>query len=173
MKKVFKFLSRGKILVVLLLLMLAFNLLLSFFMPKEHALDLKFAYSYDEAWAALSAMDQETKKQYRLSIWLLDFPYLLVYGSFFLGILGRLWGYRTIIFVPLMVASFDLFENLAVLRLLKIFPEISYSLTVSASVFTSLKWIMIVLMLGAVLGGIFRFITKRNFFLANSIKSKT
>lgn len=126
-------------------------------MPKDYALDLKFAYTFSEAYQALSAMDLDTRKFYRFGIWALDFPYMIVYSLFFGGVLYRLWSSRNLLLLPFLVAVFDFFENLMVLRLLKIFPEPNRMMTLIASAFTTLKWLSVGVMVLTILWGIWRY----------------
>ncbi|MBY5952398.1 hypothetical protein OU792_09150 [Algoriphagus sp. NF] len=172
MESTFRSLSQKGSLIAFFLMMIAFNLSLSFFMPKEYALDLKFAYTFSEAWNSLSAMDMDTRDLYRKGIWFLDLPYLIVYSVFFSGLLYRLMGMKRVVFLPFLVASFDFIENLLVLRLLKIFPEPSKVLTLTASVATTLKWIAVAIMLGIVLFGIFRLVFSKKYFPQSSSRSR-
>ncbi|TFV94341.1 hypothetical protein E4S40_09930 [Algoriphagus kandeliae] len=157
MKAIVDFVSDKKILIALFFLLVALNLSLSFFMPKDHALDLKFAYTFSEAYQSLSEMDLDTRKFYRFGIWALDFPYMIVYSLFFAGILYRFWRSQTLITLPFLVAAFDLFENLIVLRILKLFPEPNRLLTLLASGFTTLKWLTVGVMVLVLIVGVWRY----------------
>lgn len=168
MKTIEDFVSDKRILIALFFLIVALNLSLSFFMPKEHALDLKFAYTFSEAYQSLSEMDSDTRSFYRLGIWTLDFPYMIVYSLFFSGILCRIWGSRMIIYIPFFIAVFDFFENLMVLRILKLFPIPNRLLTLLASGFTTLKWLAVGLMFLAILWGLWRLYFSGKFSTSSS-----
>ncbi|MCS5490050.1 hypothetical protein [Algoriphagus limi] len=168
MNTVIDFVSDKRILIALFLLMVALNLSLSFFMPKDHALDLKFAYTFSEAYQSLAEMDSDTRKFYRFGIWALDFPYMIVYSLFFAGILCRLWGSRALVVVPFLIAIFDFFENLMVLRILKLFPEPNRLITLIASGFTTLKWLAVAIMFIIIILGIWKYYFSEKFSTSSS-----
>lgn len=158
MKSAFLNLSKGKNLLFLGCLFLLFNLLMSHFMPKEHALDLKFAYSVEDAYLSLGSLDLESRQNYRWGIWLLDMPYMVVYSLLFSGVLLRLWRNRKLIIFPVGIFLLDFFENLLILRMLRIFPAGNDFLATFSSVFTTCKWLLIVAMLCIVGVGILNFL---------------
>lgn len=143
MGKFLNLIGKKYVLLTLFFATLIFNFLLSYFMPKDYALDLKFAYTYWEAIQSLSAMDLNTRNLYRAGIWILDFPYLLIYSSFLIGILVKLYGKQPIIWLPLLVGTVDLFENILETILLNTFPFTSHLLVLFASFFTTCKWILV------------------------------
>lgn len=132
------------------------NVLLGKYMPKDQALDLKFAYTPDEAYAAIAELDSEEVSHYRLGILAFDMPYLVFYWLFFSGILLKLWRNKWFVLIPTSIAIFDFFENVTVLQILKIFPVQNERLAVVASVSSTGKWIMVgVLGLSIIVGLIF------------------
>jgi hypothetical protein len=146
MKSLFVFLGKGKNLLLLACLFLLFNFLLSHFIPKEYALDLKFAYSADEAYLALGSMNWELRNVYRVVVWFLDMPYIFVYTLLFTGILLKLWRSRKVVWLTLSIFLMDLLENLLVLRLLKTFPGRSEVLAILCSFFSTSKWTLVIIM---------------------------
>ena len=146
MKSLFEFLGKGKNLLLLACLFLLFNFLLSHFIPKEYALDLKFAYSADEAYLALGSMNWELRNVYRVVVWFLDMPYMLIYTLFFTGILLKLWRSKKVVWLTLSIFLMDLIENLLVLRLLKTFPGRSEVLPIFCSFFSTTKWTLVIIM---------------------------
>ncbi|TDQ19534.1 hypothetical protein DFQ04_1357 [Algoriphagus boseongensis] len=173
MKSFFEKISTKLVLVILALLFIWFNLMLNQFLSKDHALDLKFAYTAEQAYLSIGQLSFDQRKLYRFGIWALDMPYLLVYSIFLSGILYRLWGIRKIVFLPFVAAFFDLFENLMILRILKVFPRHEDFLAICASVCTSLKWISVLFIFLGIVIGLFKTLYFRQTvpFNSNNIKS--
>lgn len=149
-------------LTILTCLLLLFNFLLSSFLPADHVLDLRFAYSVQEAYKEIGMLDVETRNIYRLGIWALDLPYMIIYGLLFSGILFKIWKTQKVLILPLGVVLMDFFENLMVLRILKIYPLENQVLATFASFFTTCKWLLVGLMFLTVLYGLFyNFFTRK------------
>lgn len=163
MKRFLNFVSRPGSISVLAILLILFNGLLMLSIPKEFALDLKFAYSVSDVFLALDSMGGQARDLYRMGIWFLDFPYMAVYSLFFTGTLYRLWGLGRVLFLPFVIGFFDLLENLSVLALLESYPTVPWGLAVSASAFTTLKWVFVIFMMASVLGGLIRAIIHRKY----------
>jgi len=162
MNKFLNLLGKRPILISLFFATLLFNFLLSYFMPKDYALDLKFAYTYWEAIQSIDAMDQSTRALYKLGIWILDFPYLLIYSVFLFGVLQKLFGKQPVIYLPFLIAIVDLFENVSVTAILNSFPNTSHLLVLLSSFFTTCKWILVgVTALSIIIGVIKYFVTKK------------
>lgn len=157
MNSVYVFLSKWKNLLLLFCLFVLANVLLGQFMPKDHALDLMFAYSADDAYASLGQLDAEQRKLYSFGLWALDMPYLFVYGLFFSGVLIKLWGRRGFVWIPISIMIMDFFENILALNILYYLPERHDSLAFLASIFTTSKWILIGILALAVIFGLFSF----------------
>lgn len=163
MNKFLNLLGKRYILLSLFFATLLFNFLLSYFMPKDYALDLKFAYTYWEAIQSIDAMDQSTRELYRVGIWILDFPYLLIYSVFLMGILLKLFGKQPIICIPLLVGTVDLFENILETVILNTFPITSHLLVLFASFFTTCKWILVGGVALSIIVGVIRlFVSKKH-----------
>jgi hypothetical protein len=161
---VFEFLSRKITLVLLLLLLVGFNFLLAHFYPKEHALDLKFAYASDEAYESLSRLGPIQRDDYLLSILVLDMPYLIAYSSFLSGISFRIWKLRRVCVPVLLTLSADFFENLSVIQMLNHYPQKLSHWVLFASFCTTSKWVfvgMTFLVIG--LGGFRKYFLKERF----------
>ncbi|OOG77179.1 hypothetical protein [Algoriphagus sp. A40] len=172
MKLLFQFLSKGKNLVLLFCLFLLFNILLSSFMPKEYALDLKFAYSVEEAYGALSHLDLDQRKLYRFGVWALDMPYMAVYCLLFSGILIKFWKNKKVAWLPVSILVMDFFENLLVLRILKLYPVQNEILAVLASGFTTTKWVLVGILIFVLLIGLFLVVSARKYSPANSAEAR-
>lgn len=173
MKSFFEKISTRLVLIILALFFIWFNLMLNQFLSKDHALDLKFAYSVEEAYISLGQLSLDQRQLYRFGLWALDMPYLLFYSLFFSGILFRIWGVGKVVLLPFWVAFFDFLENLMILRILKVFPRHEDFLAIWASVFTTLKWILVVVVLLAIIIGIFKTFYFRKTIPYNSNNIKT
>ncbi len=162
METIFKKLGKPSILLVLFALFILFNILLGYFMPMSLALDLRFAYSANEAYTSLKSMGSTVRENYIIVIWVLDSAYMVVYLLLFCSLIIRVLNVRSLIILPFLVFILDLFENLAVTILLLRFPSESQVLGLIASFFTSTKWLVVGLFC-------FAFITYliRNYILKN------
>ncbi|WP_157963192.1 hypothetical protein [Algoriphagus litoralis] len=156
MKSPLQILSNWKILLLLFALVLLANFLLGQFMPKEQALDLKFAYSAKEAYDSILQLDENGLKRYRFGILALDMPYILIYGLFFSGVMFKLWGRPWTILIPISIMVLDFFENVMVLEMLGHLPEQHLNLGSLASIFTTGKWIFVSILGLSILSGLIR-----------------
>lgn len=172
MRPLFVFLSKWKNLLVLFSLFLLANFFLSQFMPKEQALDLKFAYTVDDAYQALNELDQEERARYEFGILAFDMPYLLIYGLLFSGILLKLFKNNWIVLLPFSIMVMDFFENLFVLRILQLFPIQNEKHATFASIFTSCKWVLIGILVVLSLVGLVLLVVKKMLPKSNFTKTK-
>lgn len=154
MLKFFKSMNSWLNLAILTGLLFLFNFLLSSQMPADQALDLRFAYSVQEAYEAIGMLDFESREIYSYGIWALDLPYMVIYGLLFSGLLYKIWKTQKVLILPLGVVLMDLFENLMVLRILKIYPLENQVLATLASFFTTSKWLLVGLMVLTILFGL-------------------
>lgn len=154
MNSLFDFLSKWRNLLLLLGLIIIANVFLSKYMPKDQALDLKFAYTPDEANAAIANLNSEEISNYKLGILAFDMPYLVIYCLFFSGILLKLWKKKWVVIIPAAIMIFDFFENLMVLQILKTFPDQNEVVALAASVFTTGKWVMAGVLLVSIISGL-------------------
>jgi hypothetical protein len=125
-------------------------------MPSDHALDLKFAYSAQEAYDSILQLDESELRRYKVGILGLDMPYIVFYGLFFIGVLLKLWKSQWTIFIPVTIMVLDFFENLMVLKILNQLPEQQLSLGSMASFFTTGKWIFVSILGMSILLGLLR-----------------
>jgi hypothetical protein len=167
MQSLFLFLSKWRNLLLLFCLFLLANFLLGKYMPKEHALDLKFAYTEEEAYAAMNQLTIEEQQQYKFGILALDMPYLLIYGMFFSGILFKLWKRKWFVLIPAIIMVMDFFENFMVIKILNLLPDQRATLALLASIFTTSKWIAIGVLAGSIVFGLVRLLFLRFFSKSN------
>ena len=156
MKSLIQVLSNWKTLLVLFALVLLVNFLLGQFMSKEHALDLKFAYSAQEAYDSILQLDETELSRYKIGILGLDMPYIIIYGLFFSGVLLKLWESRWMILIPIAIMVLDFFENIMVLQILNHMPEQRLALGSMASIFTTGKCIFVSILGLCIVSGLIR-----------------
>jgi hypothetical protein len=172
MNNFFTLVSKTKTLILLSFLVIVFNLLMPKFLSKDHALDLQFAYSPDHVAFSLNQLNAEERGLYRIGLLALDMPYLVCYGLLLSGILYRLWGKGSLVFIPVLVSLADLVENLIILRLLGIFPREDKPLAFIVSFFSTTKWILVGVVLLTVFVGLIRWFVYRRVVSVNSPKFK-
>jgi hypothetical protein len=172
MKSLFEFISKSKNLLLLACLFLLFNFLLGHFLPKDHALDLMFAYSVEEAYIALGHLNWEVREIYRIGVWALDMPYMVVYCLLFSGILIKIWKNKKMVWLPVGIFIMDFLENLMVLRILKVFPKQNEFLATFSSIFTTSKWILVALMVVIIFFGLLNLLANRKYFSFESSKAE-
>jgi hypothetical protein len=137
-------------------------------LPKKHALDLMFAYSAEDAYAALAQLDGDQLSVYSVGIWVLDMPYIVIYGLLFTGLLLKIWKRTVVVWLPLGIATMDLFENLSISRILYLFPLRQEFLVTVASFFTTSKWTMVGFLVLSIFCGLISSIAYRKRFFAKS-----
>lgn len=169
MYSLFETSGKTRNLCILVLLFGWFNLMLSQFLSKDHALDLKFAYTVEEAYLSIGQLNLEQRILYRFGIWALDMPYMIVYGLLVGGILYRFWGKSRIVLFPLAIVVSDFFENVMILRILKVFPSENDPLALLSSGFSTAKWIFVAFAFGGIILGVLKWVTQRK---SNSIETK-
>ncbi|SFB33749.1 hypothetical protein [Algoriphagus aquimarinus] len=162
MEAIFRKLERPPSLLALVVLFALFNLLLNYFMPRELALDVRFAYSANEAYNSIQSMGPKVRENYLAVIWILDTAYMLVYLLLFSILIMKISKRKLLVILPLVIFILDLFENLMVTFLLLKFPVESQVLGFIASFFTTTKWLTV----GAFCV-IFIFCVIRNYVLKN------
>ena len=172
MKSFFCDLERRRNLFILFILFIWINYLLSSFLPKDYALDLKFAYTAEEAYQALSHLSPKEIELYRFGVWSLDMPYLLIYFLFFSALLKRLWGGGRYYVIPMFISLMDLAENFLLLGILSKYPNRQETLVWICSVFSTLKWIAVGFLILWILGGVLNFFVSRRKSMVSSVESE-
>jgi hypothetical protein len=132
-------------------------------MPKDNALDLKFAYTVEEAYLLLGQLNQDQREFYSVGVWVLDLPYMLVYTLLFAGILYRLWDRKGVMWLPIYVLLADFCENIYILKILHNYPSHLADSVVIASILTTAKWIFVVMVLLVIIGGFMNRYFQTNF----------
>lgn|GEM_PF-1529781 len=112
-----------------------------------HLLDLKFAYSANEAINTIASLGETARIGYRLFAVTVDFVWPIGYTLLFAWIIALLkrktkWETALWPFYPLIfMFGFDLLENWSVALMVTLFPYQPALLAWAASAFTTIKWI--------------------------------
>lgn len=149
-------LSRKSVLLILTGLFFSFNFLLNYFLPAENVLDLKFAYTVEQAYAAIRSLSKPDLEIYKYGIWTLDFPYMFIYGLLTSGLIFTLWKNVKVLIIPVSIMFFDLMENIFILKILETYKVINPYLAIPASIFTTCKWIMFGVLVFTILLGVIK-----------------
>ncbi|PHS28282.1 MAG: hypothetical protein COA84_01935 [Robiginitomaculum sp.] len=146
-------------LVLLVLYLVVFRLLMQGMgdSADNPPLDLMFSYTPDQVYTNLSALGEEGRKTRVLVSSTLDTAYPLIYSSLFavlitltthfLGLTHK--GWIMLAHLPFAALIFDLAENTSIIVMALQYPDTMTGLARMASVFTSLKWISVSLVIGA------------------------
>lgn len=120
-------------------------------------LDLMFSYSPEQVYANLAQLGEAGRKTRILVSSTLDTAYPLVYSALFavlitllarfLELTHKVWKWLALL--PFVILGFDLAENLSIIVMAMRYPETMTALARAASLFTSLKWIFVDLVLGS------------------------
>lgn len=160
---IFTSLGKRSVLILLTFLFLLFNILLNYFLSSEYALDLKFAYSVDQAYDSIGNLSKPDREIYKFGILALDFPYMIVYGLLTSGLTFCLWKNKWIVLIPVSIMFFDLIENILIISILNNYPNEKPALAILASSATTSKWLFVgVLFLSFLIGGLRLVRFKRN-----------
>ena len=120
-------------------------------------LDLKFTHSPEVTYKTFNAMSSEQRKGYMIGELTTDIIYPIIYTLFLSFSLLLLFnGSRIIPIIPHGALIADVFENLSIFPLLKMYPkEIDWLAWVS-SIFTTIKWLFVFISLLLLIAGLLR-----------------
>ncbi len=120
-------------------------------------LDLELFYGKEDVVKNLDAIGPDGQNIYILSSLILDTLYPILYSSLFIGAYVKLYkSSQLIVFLPLTAFSFDILENLQIIRLILNFPNINETHVYFSSMTTSFKWIAIVITISVLIYGIIK-----------------
>ena len=134
--------------------------LIFIFLPHNifsNMLDLELFYGKEDVVKNLDAIGPDGQNIYILSSLILDTLYPILYSSLFIGAYVKLYkSSQLIVFLPLTAFSFDILENLQIIRLILNFPNINETHVYFSSMTTSFKWIAIVITISVLINGIIK-----------------
>jgi len=147
------FLSKTKILFVLIALELIINVLMGFALKDIHipanetspVLDMKLYYDYNIVNEYFTTYTPTDRKAYFL-MQMIDLFYPLVYGSLILALLFRFYREKKkiLLIMPVLAVVFDYFENILLIYTNLHYPAVNKEIIFVASIFTLIKWIFII-----------------------------
>ncbi|BAJ63522.1 hypothetical protein [Anaerolinea thermophila] len=150
--------ASGKILILLFMALIPFNLLIFPAMQMElsrraltsdaHMLDVQIGYTAEQALDEISQLGVQGKQWYRLITWTADLVYPALYSTFFALLLAFLLRvvsvtdsrFSLVPLVPFLMALMDYGENIAITVALSAFSQPSEGILALASVLSALKW---------------------------------
>lgn len=115
--------------------------------PGAGPLDLMFAYSPAQAFAALAAFSDAGRAAYRLFLLTADLAYPITYTlvlAWSIALFSRTTRWenaRWLLLAPLFLFGFDMAENMGIVALLGVYPAQPIWLALITSLCTTLKWI--------------------------------
>jgi len=140
-----------KVLAVFVIVYFIFPLyLLPQILPEGRPLDLYLYYSPAEAFQLIESYGAENRAAYIFGSATIDMLYPLCYATFlgltFTFLLARLpnvsGNTEYIRLFPYTILLVDVFENIAIISLLKMYPEKNHILAYTASALTLTKWML-------------------------------
>jgi len=168
-----KFISRYasiKSTLLLLGLVLVFNLVVfPFAHPaglKLGILDLYFSYSVMEAYQLLDTYTEANRHTYLLVELTVDLVYPWVYSFALCFLIFLLSSKLNLSLFPFLILIVDYFENFGIATLIYYYPQKLLYIAAVTSLFTSIKWVLVILSVLIVLYGLtakgYRFMMKNN-----------
>jgi len=136
------------------------SMLWDFHLPLDKILDLKFSYDANSIYSLFDELGTKGRNSYKMTALFIDFPYALIY-SFTYGLIvymllkaNELLKYKYLLFIPLLIGIFDVFENLGIAMMLHSYPVKLATLSSLTPNFTSLKWIFSAITFILIMGNI-------------------
>ncbi|MDD2983704.1 MAG: hypothetical protein PHQ74_09975 [Crocinitomicaceae bacterium] len=139
--------SNWRILLVLLVLNIVFPaVVFPLFQgdPANVPLDLQFSYSPTKAYELLAQFSAADLKLYRILELTGDIAYPIIYGVFLSLLIFKLSRNTIFSSIPLLAIVADILENSGIVILISSLPKELHTLASITSIFSSLKWILIV-----------------------------
>ena len=153
-----KFLNKyatWKSVLILLALDMIFNILIFPMLmaksPNTLPLDLYFSYSSDEVYNLFANFSPAELKTYMITELTVDIVYPIVYSLLFAFVIFKLSGKAIFSMVPILVMFLDYLENIGIVTMIHYYPHQLNSVATITSIFTSLKWILVIVSVALIL----------------------
>ncbi|RMF24189.1 MAG: hypothetical protein D6760_03905 [Deltaproteobacteria bacterium] len=105
-----------------------------------HLIDQMYGYSYERLMSVLADYGERGRHVHLLATPTVDLLFPLAYVTFFGGAIRRLAGPASALaLVPVVLGAVDLGENLHIIAMLSLYPDVPRALVASASCFTVVK----------------------------------
>ncbi|GAB4332839.1 MAG: hypothetical protein Kow00127_24500 [Bacteroidales bacterium] len=131
------------------------------FRPDARPPDILFFDNPETVYSILGNYSAQERTDYLTGVILLDFIYPVVYSLLFSFVLFRLWNRVAPARLPLLILLADYAENFGIILLLLAYPRQLIALAWLTLFFTTIKWILVVVVLLVVTAGLGRKIFKR------------
>ncbi len=112
--------------------------------PNAIPLDLQFSYSPEKAYQLLANFSSEELKNYMLVELTLDVAYPVIYGLLLAFLIFKLSQKTALAILPIIVLFLDYLENIGIVTLIHYYPQKLTTIATITSLFTSLKWSLVV-----------------------------
>ena len=121
----------------------------------SNMIDLKLSYSIQDVYDSFNAMGAEGRLLNIYSTLILDTVYPVLYVSLMIGAYVKLFSKDSyLLFVPIMTGVFDLLENIQSVIMNLNYSKLDEFQVAIASLTTSLKWVLVILMISILVLGI-------------------
>ncbi len=158
--------ASGKLALLLLLLVIFFNVLIMPGMAGEKSIepiDIQFAYSPEKAYSLIESYGDETRAQYRKGLMTLDVIYPVIYTLFIsIALMVLFPGNYKLAWVPYLAFAADIFENAGIITMLSYYPQRLNVVALVTSFFTTVKWILALVLVVVLLYGVVLKMYSRN-----------
>ena len=140
--------KRAVLIIGLAVIILVNVVIMPLFENTSSALDLRLYYSIQDVSQLLSGITSQSRNMKIFGTLLVDTPYAIFYGFYFSYFLKSVLRVKHwIIFSPFAITFFDILENITLSMIYWKFPKISSEMVYIASLFTTLKWLSVFLVL--------------------------
>lgn len=140
--------KRAVLIIGLAVIILINVVIMPLFGNTSSALDLRLYYSIQDVSQLLSGITSQSRNMKIFGTLLVDTPYAIFYGFYFSYFLKSVLRVKHwIVFSPFAITFFDILENITLSMIYWKFPEISSEMVYIASLFTTLKWLSVFLVL--------------------------
>ncbi len=154
-----------KLSLFLLLLMVIFNVVIMPYLAGDKQaipLDLQFAYTPERAYELIHSYDEDTRHSYMIGEMTMDVAYPIVYTLFLSLTFVLLFPSREkIALIPYIIFIADMFENTGIITMLYHYPSELYTIAVITSVFSTIKWSVVLVCFVILIVGLIRAIIKK------------
>lgn len=112
--------------------------------PSAMPLDLQFSYSPEKAYQLLANFSPDELKKYMLVELTVDVAYPVVYALLLSFLIFKLSQKTALAMLPIIVLFLDYLENIGIVTMIHYYPQKLTSIANVTSLFTSLKWSLVV-----------------------------
>ena len=119
--------------------------------PNTLPLDLYFSYSSDEVYNLFANFSPAELKTYMITELTVDVVYPIVYSLLFAFVIFKLSGKAFFSMVPVLVMFLDYLENIGIVTMIHYYPQQLNSVAMITSIFSSLKWILVIVSVALIL----------------------